>query len=503
VRGALGAGGGRKIRQMLTESAVLAIAGGLAGIALAWLALRPLLALGEGSIPRAEGVGVDARVLAFALGITALCSLLFGVVPALRAGRTSPNEALRGAGRTTAGRHQVRLRGTLVTTQVALAFLLVTGAALMIRSYQALTRVDPGVDVENVLLADLALPAADYAETERVVAFTDGLIALLRALPGVSAASATSSLPLFETPPNIDFEIEGVAPPAPGQPAHSGDAFVAAPGYTGVLGIDIVQGRFIEDADRADGLPVVVVNETLARMFFGGESPIGRRMRFSDEAPWFTIVGVVGDVLHASLDAPARPGYYLPPSQVMAAFGSPSRNLTFVVRTQGDPARSAQAVRDAVRAADPTLPIIRLATMDEVLGDSVARPRFLTTLLALFGGLAATLGAIGLYGVLAYTVAQRGREHAIRMAVGAGRLTIFAGVLRGGLTLAAAGIIAGGALSLGGVRVLESQLFGVAPRDTATFITVAAGLLAVAAVASAVPALRAMRAAPLDALRQD
>src|SRR5690606_33186829 len=240
-----------------------------------------------------------------------------------------------------------------------------------------------------------------------------------------------------------------------------------------------------------------------ARMFFGERNPIGERIRTYDESPWFTIVGVVGDVRSASLDQPPRPAYYMPVSQSATAFGDPARGLTFVVRTDRDPALLADGVRAAVRAADPTLPIIRLGTLEDVLGDSLARPRFLMTLLALFGGLAAALGAIGLYGVLAYTVAQRGREHAIRLAIGASRATVFRGILGGGLLLAGTGVLAGAGIALVGVRVLESQLFGISARDPATFALVAIGLLAVACIASGLPAARAMRAAPLAALRQD
>jgi putative ABC transport system permease protein len=502
VRGALGAGRARLVRQLLTESVVLAAAGGAVGAVIAWLALGPLLALGAGSIPRADDVAVDARVLGFALLATVACSVVFGVIPALRAGRTSPEASLRGAGRTTADRTRQRLRGTLVGAQVALAFLLVTGAGLMIRSFQALSHVDPGVDVDGVLVADVSLPAAEYEEAERVVAFTDALLERLRALPGVASASVTSSLPLLETPGNWDFELEGVPPPAPGQPAHSGDHVVIGPDYGAALGVEVLEGRWFDATDRADGLLVTVLNETAARTFFPNGGALGRRLRLGENSPWLTIVGVIGDVRYASLDAEPRPAWHVPYAQ-SALVGGPARGLTYVVRAEGDPAALAAAVRAAVGDLDPNLPITTLATMEEVVGDSVARPRFLTTLLALFGALAATLGAVGLYGVLAYTVAQRGREYAIRMAVGAGRGAIFVGVVRDGLVLAVAGLGAGVLLTLGAVRLIESQLFGIAPRDPATFGAVAALLLVVALAACALPAARAVRTAPLEALRGD
>jgi putative ABC transport system permease protein len=502
VRGALGAGRARLVRQLLTESVVLALVGGAAGAVVAWAALRPLLALGAGSIPRADDVAVDARVLGFALLATLACSILFGVIPALRAGRTAPEESLRGAGRTTAGRVRQRLRGTLVASQVALAFLLVAGAALMIRSFHELTRVDAGVDPDGVLIADLSLPAAEYEEAERVVGFTDALLERLRALPGVTSASVTSSLPLLETPGNWDFQLEGVAPPLPGQPAHSGDHVVIGPDYAAALGVRMVEGRAFDATDRADGLLVTMLNETAARTFFPNGGALGQRLRLSEDSPWLTIVGVIGDVRYASLDAEPRPAWHVPYAQ-SPLVGGPARGLTYVVRTAGDAAALAGGVRAVVRELDPNLPIPTLATMHEVVGDSVARPRFLTTLLVLFGALAATLGAVGLYGVLAYTVAQRGREFAIRMAVGAGRPAIFGRVLRDGLVLALAGLGAGVLLALAAVRLIESQLFGIAPRDPATFGAVAALLLVVASAACALPALRAVRTAPLEALRGD
>ena len=501
VRGALGADRARLVRQLLTESGVLALAGGAAGTAIAWLALGPLLALSAGSIPRVDDVVVDARVFGFALAATLASSLAFGVVPALRAGRTVPEESLRGTGRVTAGRGRLRLRGALVATQVALAFLVVTGAGLMIRSFRGLTAVDPGFDPSNVLMADISLPAGDYPEPERVVGFTDALLERLRALPGVTAASATSALPLHETPGNWDFDLEGVPAPPPGQPAHSGDHVVIGPGFLDALGTPLIEGRAFGVGDRLDAPLVAVVNETLARMFFPGESPVGRRIRATGDTTWLTIAGVIGDVLYVSLDASPRPAWYVTYAQTPALYGAVSP--TYIVRTEGDPASLGAAVRAAVRDLDPNLPITRMATLEEVVGDSVARPRFLTTLLVLFGGLAATIGAIGLYGVLAYTVTQRGREFAIRMAVGAGSAVIFARVLRDGLAIAVAGLLAGCALALIAMRLIESQLFGIAPRDPLTFLAVAGLLLAVALAACALPALRAVRVAPLEALRAD
>ena len=502
VRRAIGAGHGRIIRQLLTESAVLAVAGGLAGAVLARLSLGPLLALGDGSIPRAEAVAVDGRVLGFTLGVTLLCSLLFGVAPALRASAIPAQEVLRGGGRSTTARRRLRLRRTLVATQVALAFLVVTGAGLMIRSLRALMDVDPGMDPAGVLVAEVSLPAADYPEPERVIAFDDALLARIRALPGVVAATATATLPLTGTS-NVDFALEGTPPPGPGEPAHSGDVLMVAPGFLATFDVPLVAGRFFEPADRADAVPVAVVNETFARMFFPGETPLGHRMRLGQEQPWLTIVGVVGDVRYAALDAEQRPGYYIPIAQTTLSFTFPARTLAFALRTGADPATLAPHVRAAVRELDANLPIIRLATMKEVVGESVARPRFLTTLLTLFAALAATIGAIGLYGLLAYTVAQRARDFAIRLALGAGAKRVFGRVLREGLLLAAGGIALGVVGALATVRVISSQLYGVQPRDPLTFAAVAGGLLLVALVACAVPALRAIRVPPLNALRGD
>jgi predicted permease len=505
VRATLGAGRRRLIRQLMTESALLAFAGGVAGLFLAWLGLRTILTGSSNAIPRVANVELDSVVLLFTLGVSVLATLAAGVTPALRASMADPQSTIREGGRSvTGGRGTGRLRSTLVIIEVALAVLLIAGAGLMIRSFRTLTAVDPGFRPDGVLMADVTLPGGDYDDT-RVYQAQQDLLDRMAALPGVHDAAMTSSLPLFETPGNYDFDIESRPPAGPGQPATSGDFIAATPGYPAALGIDLVKGRWFEPGDREDALLVAVVNRTAARMFWPNEDPLGKRIRMASnrfEFPWLEIVGVVEDIKYASLSGSFRPAWYAPLAQMQEVQGSPVRGITFVLRSGDGVDALAPTVRQIVADYDAGLPIGALDTVDGVLRDSVAGPRFILTLLGVFAALAMLLGTIGLYGVLSYSVSERSRELGIRMALGARRISLLSLVAGRGVTLALAGIALGVPAALASSRVLRGLLYETSPTDPATFATVALVMLSVALLASLVPAIRAVRLDPVRVLRE-
>ena len=503
VRAALGAARMRLVQQTLAESAMLATVGTVVGLLGARLSLAPIIALGGGSIPRTSNIALDVRVAAFAAGVAALVTLLSGMLPAMRAGRTQPIVAMRESGRgTTGGIASHRARGVLVIGEVALAALVVLAAGLLTRSYRDLTAVHPGFDPEGVLFVDLALPAADYPTAAGIVAFYEGLRTRFSALPGVQTVGATSTLPLFEGPSNIDFEIEDRAPPGPGQPATSGDLISVTPDLTDALGIPVIEGRFFASSDGPNATPVVVISRTLARMFFEGQDPLGRRLRISgDSTPWLTIVGILDDVLFTSLEAQPRPAYYIPVAQAALTFGRPALGYTFAIRAGADPLSVAPLVRAAVREADASLPIIRMDALERVVAESVARPRFTLSLFGMFAVLALVLGALGLYGVLSCAVAERTREIGIRMALGARRLEVARLVMLQGMRLTLAGLVIGFIVSLATGRLMGGLLYGVSATDPATYLAVASALVFVSLIACAVPMLRALALDPARVLR--
>lgn len=503
VRAALGAPRRRLIQQLLAESGLLALAGTGLGLLGATLAVQPILALGRGSIPRATSIGVDANVAVFAVLLAVMVTLLTGIWPALRAGRVQPQMSLREEGRGgTSGIGATRARAALVVGEVALATLIVLAAGLLTRSFRDLTAVDPGFDPDGVLIADIAVPLADYPDAASLVAFFTGMQQRMGALPGVQSATATSTLPLYGGMSNTDFEIENRPVHTPGEPALNGILASAMPGLPETLGVSVLEGRFFTASDDAAAPPVVVINRALARTFFRDENPLGRRLRVSgDDFPWLTVVGVIEDIRFAALDEAARPAYILPFAQLELTFGRPSTRYTFALRTQGDPLALAPAIRDLVRTTDARLPVIRMDEYRNIVSESVARPRFTLSLFGGFAILALLLGAIGLYGVLACAVAERTRELGIRMALGAQRFGVARMVVAHGLVLAGFGLLLGFVASLATGRLLSGMLFGVTPTDPLTYVAVAATLLAVAFLACIVPAARALRTDPMSALR--
>ncbi len=508
VRSALGARSGRLVRQLLTESLVLGLAGGAAGLALAYGGLRLLLAAAPPDLPRLEQAAVDGAVLAFAIGLALGTGVLAGLVPALRGSRVAPEEALResGAGGAGAVIRSDRLRGFLVAAEVALAVALVIGAGLLLRTGAALARVDLGFEPAGVVAGRVTLPAAGYAPGEAAREGFARLLEEVEALPGVGSAAIASQAPLSGWPSTNGLLPEGR--PLAQENLIQGSFHLVSPGYFEVLRLPLVRGRLLTAADRAGAPKVTVVNETLAAAAWPGEDPIGKRIACCEapgpngEPPLKEVVGVVRDARFAVLGRDEGPAFYLPLGQEPdAAWTWLQGSMAVVARAEGDPAALAEPLRRAVAGFDPDLPLYDLATLPQRRAGALAAERFNGLLLTLLGGLGLVLAAVGVYGILAYFVGQRTRELGLRIALGAPRGRIFALVLAQSLTPVAAGVAAGLGLAAAAARLLESQLYGVAPLDPATFLTVAALLALVAAAAAAVPARRALAIEPARALR--
>jgi len=505
VRAAIGAGKARLTRQLLTESLVLAAAGGLLGLALAWAGVRIIAAKGAAGLPALAPIGIHPPMLLFAAALTLLTTFLFGFAPAVQTLRLNLSESLRdGATNASAGRRRQSLRAVLAGVQMALAVLLLLGAGLMLRTLDALMRIDLGFQPENVLTLQLRPPEASYAKPEAVVAFYRALLERVRGLPGVRAAGLVRSLPLAASIGDWGLDIEGFVE-SPGRNAK-GDWQVVSDGAFEALGERLLRGRTLRPGDTAEALPVALVNETLARTYWPGEDPIGKRMRMGSNAkrPWLTVVGEVKDERHNGVTASIKEKFFVPYAQFPAARGGDAaRGMTLVVRAAADPMRLVNPIRAEVHRLDPRLPIANVRLMTDVVDASMATPRLTGSLLSIFAGLALVLAAIGVAGVLAYLVSRRRREIGIRMALGASRVNVLGLILRRGLAYAGAGILAGVAAALFLTRLMEGLLFGVAPRDPLTFLMVSVILLVIAAAASLIPALRASRVDPLEALRSD
>ncbi|KPJ94149.1 MAG: hypothetical protein AMS18_04330 [Gemmatimonas sp. SG8_17] len=504
VRGALGASRGRLVQQLLTDCFLLSAAGGLIGTGLSQVGVRALLALEGGSIPRIDQIGLDGRVLAFAGVVVVLTTLIFGLVPALKAGSTNPQETLREAGRqSTAARSRLHFRGTLVAAEVAFAIVLVLGAGLLAKSFWHLLQQDPGFRMENLLFARLSLPSGSYTADEAVNFYAD-LTEAVSGLPGVESVALTSRPPLLSNDTDGRFHIEGMEGAVAGEFCCTGDGVSAASGLFQTLGIPLLRGRLFDETDLPEGPLVVIVDEGLARRYWPGADPIGKRIRFfATDGPWHAVVGVVGNVKYAGLDQNYPIFYYQYHQTVDWSRGFVSRTNTLVVRTQGDPLSLAGPVRELVRALDPELPIVWLRTMDDIAAASLARPRFLMTVLAVFAGAALLLGAIGVYGVISHAVALRTNEIGIRIALGASGGAVTGLVVKQGMQLALVGMVVGLAVAIAATRLMRGFLFEVSPTDPWTFAAVSVLMIAVGLAACYVPARRASRIDPLAALRQE
>jgi putative ABC transport system permease protein len=501
VRAALGADRGRLSRQVLTESVLLSLVGGALGVAVAFLGTRALIALDPGRIPRLQSVTVDPTALAFTALVAILTGVVFGVLPALQAARTDVQDGLREGGRGgTAGTGRQRVRRALATVEVALAVVLVVGAGLMVRTLGALRAVEPGFDAERVLTLKLSLPSSTYPTNEDVVAFYDRLVNEAGEIAGVRETGAVRVLPLSETIGDWSIDIEGHEE-APGE-NPKGDWQSVTPGYFEAMGIRLVEGRLLEASDGAAAPPVAVVNRTMAQAYWP-RGALGQRFRTSQERPWVTIVGVVEDVRRNGLLDEPRTEMYHAHAQYGTVFGLVPRAMALVVKSEPDPAELVAPVRALIRRMDPSLPISEVRAMDDILSAAVAEQRFTMTLLTSFGAVALLMAAVGIYGVLAYSVTRRTHEIGIRMALGAGRARVLRLVLGEGLRLAGIGVALGMVLAAALTRVMASLLYGVAPLDPLTFALVPAVLAASALAATGLPALRASSVEPSEALRED
>jgi len=503
IRSALGARGIHLLRQLLAESLVLAIVAGGVGVLLAMWGTAALVALSPDSLPRAREIGFDWRVLAFTGAIALTTGVLFGLVPAIWSSRTNLTDALKEGSRGTTSSHG-RLRHALVVGEVALSLMLLVGAGLMLRSFARLRDVDPGFRTDHALTLRISLPVPEgqisAADGDRFVNFFDRALARVRQLPGVTAAGATNMIPLDGNGTDRLIDIDGYVPRDQSDMPDAQNR-QATPEWFAAMGIPLMRGRLIEPGDDGKAPRVVVVSDAFVKQFFPNSDAIGKRIRLgklTNEFPWATIVGVVGDVRGFALDEPPQPTMYWPVAQIRA---TPA--LAVVIRTNGDPAALSSSVRGAIAEIDPAQPVYDMQTLDQLVAKSLGQRRFTLTLMLLFGVIALVLSAVGIYGVMAFAVSQRTQEIGIRMALGASALDVLKLVLRNGMLLAVIGTVIGLAGAFAITRFMSSLLFGVSPTDIVTFALVTAGLLLVALVACYLPARRATKVDPLVALRYE
>ena len=499
VRAALGAGRWDLIRQSFCESMVLAAGGAVAGLGVALAGVRLLLSLAPEGLPVAVSVRLDAPVLAFAAVAAMAAGVIFGVAPAWQISRLNQFELLKEGGRSnSAGRGRQQMRSSLVVAEVALALVLLVGAGLFLRSLAALEDVNPGFQTAGVITGGLALPPARYDTGVKQLAFYRAVLDNLSATPGVTAVAAGVPLPFSGNAGSASFAIEG-RPSPPGDPGPHGDIGAVSADYFSALKIPIRVGRVFTELDRSDTQPVAVIDEILARQYWPGQNPVGQHIRRGNSAPWATVVGVVGHVKHSDLAGEDVKGkYYFPVFQMPLPF------MSFVMRTPSDPGRLSTAMRDAVRAVDPTQPVSQIRLMTRMVNNSLAPRRFVVTVLGAFAGMALAMALIGLYGVISYAVTQRTQELGVRMALGAQPAEILRLVLGQGMKLAGLGAVVGLVASLLVSRLLRNELFHVSAFDPLTFASsMAAALVAAALLASYIPARRATRVDPMVALRYE
>lgn len=499
VRMALGATRGRLMRQFLTESVVLSVLGGALGLLLAFWVSDSLAVVAPNGLPQPGGTGIDASVLGFTLLVSVLTGLVFGTAPALDATRVDLHVTMKEGGRGSPGGRQA-LRRLLVVSEVALSLVLLVGAGLLMKSFYMLLHVDPGFNPKNAIVMTLVLPQSKYEEAEQTLSLYARLLEAVRALPGVQAAGAVNNLPLGDGHSDTTFIVEGRPIPNPDQRPHAWFSPVTT-GYFEAMGIRLLRGRGFDQHDTAQAGRVIVINESMAKEFWPGENPVGKRIGTGIGAPqgptWREVVGVVGNVHSFGLDREEPSSMYFPHEQV------PSRRMNVVVRTAGDPLALAASLRSTVWRFDPDLAIPSMQTLEQVIAGSVSERRFTMFLLAAFSALALLLASIGLYGVMAFAVTRRTREIGIRIALGARPGEVMRLILGQGLALTAVGLGVGVILALALGRGLSALLFGIAPHDPATLAAVVATLAGVAALASYIPARRAMRVDPVIALRHE
>jgi putative ABC transport system permease protein len=493
VRTALGAARGRVIRQLITESLLLAAIGGAVGVLVGSWAVDALVAVAPSNAPRVSEIGIDVRVAGFASGLTLLTGLLFGLAPAVQSSRSGVIESLKDGARGSSGSGGGRLRRTLIAVEVALALVLLTGGGLLLQTFVRLQRADLGFDPHNVLVGGISLPRTSYDTIEKQRVFYSQVLERAAALPGVHKAALTSVLP-FSGDSDTDFEIEGRPPSSkPGEQPVTWYRVISA-AYFETMGIGIVRGHAVAAREPS---PSVVVNETFVRRYFPSEEPLGRRVRWHREGPWYTIVGVAGDVRGQGARAETRSELFIPYWQYMEP------GMAIVLKAQSDAAQLAVPLKQLVLGLDPNVPVSGIAVLSDTVSESIDQPRFFASLAVAFAALALLLAAIGIYGVMANLVAQRTREIGVRIALGATPGEILRLVVGDGLGITAIGIVVGigGSLLVG--RWLTSLLFEVRLHDPATLAATALVLLTVAASACYLPARRAMRVDAVTALRAE
>ncbi|HKG48718.1 MAG TPA: ABC transporter permease [Pyrinomonadaceae bacterium] len=501
IRGALGAGRWRLMRQLLTESLLLSLAGGVAAVVLAFWGTSLLVSFKPENLPRLSEIGVDGRVLGFTLGISILTGLVFGLAPAWAASRDRVGDALKEGGRSaTAGSARQRLRSAFVVAELAVALILLVGAGLLIKTFWKLRSVEPGFNPDRLITMRVELPETRYKDVAPQTRFRKQILAGMNSLPGVQAAMI-SELPLSGDSLNHDFLIENRPPIAPGDEPSLETRSVLGD-YFKVMQIPLQQGRDFGPQDFDEKAPLVgIANEALVQQYFQNEDPLGKRIRWARNAEiqWITIVGVASDVKHFGLDLPEQPALYTPYTQINPW----KRWMSIAARIQGDAARTAQALKQEIWKVDSQLPVTKVETMSEVAASSFAARRFNMSLLTVFAGLALVLAAIGIYGVMSNAVTQRTQEIGIRLALGARTPDVLKLIIRNGLTLVSIGVAIGLAGAFALTRLMTSLLFGVTPTDAVTIGVVSAVLIGVALIACLVPALRATKVDPLVALRYE
>ena len=495
VRAAIGAGRGHLIKQLLIESMLLGVAGSLAGIALAWWGLRALLASRPAHLPRAGEIHLSVETLAVAIGIGLVASMIFGLLPSFGLLRRDAAAGLRDESRGSVGSAGGTMRRVLVVAEIALACVLVTGAGLLARSFVAMQSVDPGFERERLFTMRLTLPAARYPDAQNRRTFYNALMERIDGIAGVEKTGVLSSLALSRLPNSASLRIEGAPPLPPGAPNVPVTIDVASPTAFEAFGVPVRRGRTFNSGDTPDGLPVVMVNDAFVRRFYPGQDPVGKRVTFDgfdggQQIAWLTIVGVVADTRRSGFEVPVREELYFPLSQTGPG------SMYVLVRTSAAPDTVIAPVRSAVSRLDPQLAIALPRTMRMVMASGVAEERFRMTLVGGFAATAMLLAALGVYGLMAFATTQRTKEFGVRMALGATPGGVLRSVMRDGMVLAAIGLGVGLAAAIAAARAMRQMLFGISPFDPVTFGAMAAGLLAVAALASFVPARRAMNVDP-------
>jgi putative ABC transport system permease protein len=504
LRSALGAGGWRVVRQLVTESLALTAASAVVGLALAYAGVRVVAWWNPASIPRVAAATLDLRVLLFTAIVALFTAVLFSLAPALRALRVDLADSLKDGGQgSSTGAARQHFRNALVVVEMALAVVLLVGAGLMLRSIWALQREPIGFNPQNVLTMRVSALAPTYATPEQVVAFFQTLLDRVRALPGVEAAGAARLLPLGSTIGDFGLRVDGYVPPS--GTAAKGDWQIVTDGYLEAIGERVIQGRGFQRSDTSDSRLVALVNEELVARYLKGQNPIGARLMVGGgmDRPWLTVVGVVANVRHNGITDVVKEKFYVPHTQWHKAIGQPIRAMSLVVKSSVDPALLTRSIRQEVRTLDPSIPVAQVRTMREVVDATMSGSRFTGLLLVTFAAIALALSAIGIYGVLSYLVTRRTREIGIRVAIGAGRGEVLRLVLGSGLTLAFAGLVIGLVAAAATTQFMRALLHDVEPIDAPTFAIVAGVLSAVAIAASLVPAWRATRVDPVVALKTE